>query len=124
MGNEKGASKDKLFKQFQNFAKQNQGHAVRYALGGQPLWFCEPCRLQHAPPVCENCGAKRVFEFQIQPQIIALLKSDRLDFGTACVYSCSESCDPKKSAYLREWIYVQPEPTTWRNCRRGEDPTK
>lgn len=113
--------KDKIFKTFEGFAKRHPSHVVRYELGGKPLWYCTPGQYLDPAPQCENCGAPRKFEFQIQPQLISLLDSDRLDFGIVCIYSCSASCEPPKSgsAYLREWAYVQPEPPAWRKPFRG-----
>mmetsp|Transcript_11775 Transcript_11775/g.37762 ORF Transcript_11775/g.37762 Transcript_11775/m.37762 type:complete len:254 (+) Transcript_11775:331-1092(+) len=63
-----------------------------------------------------STGAERIFEFQVQPQLIALLAgsrlADRLDYGTICCYVCSKSCDATDEAapYLEEFAHVQPEP--------------
>jgi len=40
---------------------------LRYDLGGQPLWVTDHNILQDssAVPDCENCGAPRHFEFQV-----------------------------------------------------------
>jgi len=115
-------NKDEQFKKFLAFAKEHNGHALRYELGGEPLWLAVPGQLNSYPPRCENCGAKRTFELQIQPQLISLLKNDRLDWGVVCCYTCSESCNPPGtgSAYLQEWIYMQHEPEDWRAVRRGD----
>mmetsp|Transcript_44397 Transcript_44397/g.85417 ORF Transcript_44397/g.85417 Transcript_44397/m.85417 type:complete len:81 (+) Transcript_44397:62-304(+) len=72
--------------------------------------------MQGKPPACERCGADRVFEFQIQPHLIAKLAgtrlADRLDFGTICCFVCSGHCDAADnvSPYLEEHAFVQPEP--------------
>lgn len=121
-GFEESENKDAQFKRFLLFAKAHQGHVMRYALGGEPFWFAETGQLSSKVPNCENCGAPRTFECQIQPQLISILKSDRLDWGIACCYTCSESCNPPETgcAYLEEWMYVQPEPSDWRCERRGD----
>lgn len=121
-GFEESENKDAQFRRFLLFAKAHQGHVLRYALGGEPFWFAEAGQLSSKVPKCENCGAPRTFELQVQPQLISMLKSDRLDWGIACCYTCSESCNPPATgcAYLEEWMYVQPEPSDWRCTRRGD----
>lgn len=112
---EKGV-KDEVFSTFNRFAAANNGHVVRYNFGGQPLWFCTPGRPDGSPPPCQNCGAPRVFEFQVQPQLIALLSgttdvAQRLDFGTICCFVCKRSCTaPDSRPYLEEFVCVQGEP--------------
>lgn len=107
---------DPVFSKFNAYSKANMGHVLRYKFGGQPLWFAEPNRLGSGPPPCERCGGERVFEMQLQPQMIAILGgtrlAERLDFGTICCYSCRASCDPAKgsSPYLEEFAHVQAEP--------------
>ena len=80
----------------------------------EPLW----CSREGVPakeeiPCCENCGAERVPEFQVMPQIIALLGvplHSGMDFGTLVVYTCSRSCAEHKEAkthYLKEFVWTQ-----------------
>jgi len=111
---ENGESDD-FFSKFNRYSLENKGHMLRYAFGGEPLWFCGPRRLLKDPPPCQRCGGARVFELQVQAQLISLLGgshcADRLDFGTICVYTCAESCDPLEGThtYAEEYGYVQPE---------------
>ncbi|CAE8732761.1 unnamed protein product, partial [Polarella glacialis] len=108
---------DEFFARFQSFHRENPSHILRYELGGAPLWFCKHRQLEGEVPCCSRCGGKRVFEMQVQPQLIYLLRgsplADRLDFGTMCVYVCEDSCEPEagSSPYIEEFVYVQPEPT-------------
>lgn len=131
---EKG-EKDEIFSKFQRFSAENQGHVLRHCFGGEPLWFCSPGRLGQesaedsvaksgddvppmGPPPCPRCGAARVFEMQVQPQLITLLGDSgselarRLDYGTACVFVCGASCTAPVdgSPYLEEFVHVQAEP--------------
>jgi len=80
---EEHSVKDAMFNRFQRFNRENAQHVLRYELGGTPLWFSKLKRLRGDPPTCQ-CGAKRVFEFQVQPALIALLKGsplqERLDY--------------------------------------------
>eukprot|EP00928_Gymnodinium_smaydae_P008259 TRINITY_DN13002_c0_g1_i1.p2 TRINITY_DN13002_c0_g1~~TRINITY_DN13002_c0_g1_i1.p2 ORF type:complete len:523 (+),score=144.50 TRINITY_DN13002_c0_g1_i1:173-1570(+) len=108
---------DVHFSRFNRFAAANPGHMLRYSFAGEPLWFCGPGRPEAGPPKCENCGADRVFECQVQPQLISLLAgtplADRLDYGVICCFVCSESCcasSERSSPYLEEVAVVQGEP--------------
>ena len=80
----------------------------------EPLW----CSVMGRPrpediPKCENCGAERVPEFQIMPQIMELMDisvHSGMDFGTLVVYTCSQSCSEKKGAkchYMKEFVWTQ-----------------
>lgn len=108
--------RDATFSRFNRYSAANNGHVLRYAFGGQPLWFCGPGQIAGDAPPCQNCGGPRVFEFQVQPQLIALLCGtsdmvDRLEFGTICCYTCRASCTaPSERPYLEEFAYVQAEP--------------
>merc|ERR1712217_885161 len=105
---EKGVH-DRNFQVFKRFAMANNGHIIRYKFGGQPLWFCTPGKMNGPPPACSACGGKTVFEFQIQPMLIAPLKgtddlADRLDFGTIACFACEESCSiPEDVGYVEEF---------------------
>eukprot|EP01134_Creolimax_fragrantissima_P003091 CFRG3091T1 len=58
-------------------------------------------------PKCEQCGAVRVLEFQILPQLLYHMNLDD-EWGVLSVYTCSESCTPKvvgKSCL--EYVYRQ-----------------
>jgi pre-rRNA-processing protein TSR4 len=108
--------RDDDFQKFQAFEEANPLHVLRYRWDGKPLWFTSLEKYQGDPPSCERCGASRVFEFQVQPQLINLLGSttfaDRLDFGTICIFSCSACCDlASGTAYAEEFVFVQREPT-------------
>lgn len=110
---EERSVKDPVFAKFTRFHALNKNHVLRYHLGGVARWFCQFRQLEDVPK-CPHCGGPRVFECQVQPMLIAQLKGplqERLDFGTICIYSCEESCDPHVPSYLEEFAYVQPEPT-------------
>eukprot|EP00435_Cladocopium_sp_Y103_P021010 s1405_g5.t1 len=109
---EERSVKDPVFAKFTRFHALNKNHVLRYHLGGAARWFCQFRQLEDVPK-CPHCGGPRVFECQVQPMLIAQLKGplqERLDFGTICIYSCEESCDPHVPSYLEEFAYVQPEP--------------
>ncbi|OON23072.1 programmed cell death protein 2 domain protein [Opisthorchis viverrini] len=82
------------FRKFKDLMSSEPDQVIRLERGGTPFWLSEtPPDI----PNCEACGAKRVFEFQVTPQILNYLKLDRLgeacpDFGSLYVFTCSESC--------------------------------
>lgn len=107
--------RDDEFLRFLCYCRENPGHVVRYKWLGKPLWYTKVRKLVDEPPPCELCGGPRVFEFQIQSPLIALLGNttlaDRLDFGTLCIFTCRGSCDLDCDApYAEEFVYVQAEP--------------
>ena len=84
-----------------------------------------------APP-CARCGAPRWFEFQILPQLLGAIEPEAdgggggggggdgaaaanplapsagsLDWGTACVYTCSASCAAADGEYAEEFVWHQ-----------------
>lgn len=56
--------------------------------------------------LCENCGSDRSFEFQVLPQLLHYIKSDRVDFGSLSVYTCSKSCKIGNK-YQREVVILE-----------------
>lgn len=101
---------DKVFRKFKERIKTNPDQVLRYHKGGQPLWVS----VDHIPeetdiPSC-SCGAKRQFEFQVMPQMLSHLQVDQLgnslDWGTLCVYTCSNSCQIGNT-YHPEFIWKQ-----------------
>lgn len=66
-----------------------------------------------APSACHYCGAPRVFELQLMPPLVYLLKASSgvdIEFGTVLVYTCSKSCWHDGSLACEEYICVQSEP--------------
>lgn len=82
---------------------------LRYRRAGKPLWT----RREPKPtiiPSCTRCGAPRIFEFQLLPQLLYYLDLDReFDFGTLAIYTCQASCDPVEPAdCIDEYVFEQP----------------
>ncbi|XP_052007374.1 programmed cell death protein 2-like [Xyrauchen texanus] len=100
----------KVFQKFKERIYHEPQQVLRYCKGGIPLWVSS----EHVPheediPKCP-CGAKRVFEFQIMPQLLNHLKVDRtdasIDWGTAAIYTCADSCE-QGNKYFAEFIWKQ-----------------
>lgn len=73
--------------------------AVRYAYGGQPLWCTAQSHSRsngESVPACENCGAKRVFEFQLMPGLLTLKKKTYLA-GSTDAYEVTMYSDERAS---------------------------
>ncbi|XP_041921070.1 programmed cell death protein 2 [Alosa sapidissima] len=83
---------------------------LRYERGGVPLWVSsEHKTLEENIPKC-SCGAKRIFEFQVMPQLLINLKVDStdasIDWGTLLVYTCANNCQ-QGNKYVPEFIWKQ-----------------
>lgn len=84
---------------------------IRYCRGGEgPLWVSGENKPEEKDiPNCV-CGAKRIFEFQIMPQLLNHLHVDSLgesiDWGTLVVYTCADNCGGGNK-YLEEFIWKQ-----------------
>lgn len=98
---------------FQARLARAPGQVLRYCRShdAKPLWP----RLDERPstlsiPVCHLCNGRRIFEFQILPQLLYFFKvpndPDGLDWGTLAVYTCDASCTSSK-AYMEEFVWVQ-----------------
>lgn len=102
---------DKIFRTFKDRITAEPEQIIRYCRGGEgPIWVSgENIPEEKDIPNC-SCGAKRVFEFQIMPQLLNHLKVDSLgesiDWGTLVVYTCAENCGAENK-YAEEFIWKQ-----------------
>ncbi|XP_015791358.1 programmed cell death protein 2 [Tetranychus urticae] len=106
-----GIEDDATFSHFTRKIKGYEDQILRYYYPSpdvtpEPLWICSANK-SYTIPNCPNCGAERIFEFQIMPQLIYQLKAS-FDFGILAVYTCKQNCSAEKEgAYLEEYIWVQ-----------------
>ena len=115
IGSSSDASEDKVLARFKATIRHSPDQVLRYSRGGQPLWVASEGAAQECHiPLCENCGGKRIFEFQILPQLLLHLDLEEkmgeagVDWGTLAVYACEKSCDVEGSrAYKQEFLYRQ-----------------
>lgn len=119
---------DQVFVKFQTTIDIDTTQVLRYttATNAQPLWMHSHGILDLKDvPKCALCGAERVYELQILPQIIYHLDlkrnnpsgnpDDEIDFGTLVVYTCKNSCTISPNvtnkyssgAYAVEYLYQQ-----------------
>ncbi|XP_010072228.1 PREDICTED: programmed cell death protein 2, partial [Pterocles gutturalis] len=103
---------DKIFQTFiQKFKTSALFQIIRYCRGGEgPIWVSGGNIPEEKDiPNC-LCGAKRIFEFQIMPQLLNHLQVDSLgesiDWGTLVVYTCADNCG-EGNEYLEEFIWKQ-----------------
>ncbi|KAK9881933.1 hypothetical protein WA026_018127 [Henosepilachna vigintioctopunctata] len=113
---EKGvpAHGDKMFHYFLSRIQKNPGQILRYCRDNEGPLFLYP--QMDIVGKCQYCQAEKVFEVQILPTIIPILKlhsdakpSTRLEFGTALVYTCKNSCWSLDTPVRQETVIVQKE---------------
>ncbi|KAJ7984894.1 hypothetical protein DPEC_G00359500 [Dallia pectoralis] len=100
----------KVFQKFKQRIASEPHQVLRYCRGGSPLWVSS----EHVPVEKDisncSCGSRRIYEFQVMPQLLNDLKVDSpdasIDWGTLAVYTCADSCD-QGNKYLAELIWKQ-----------------
>ncbi|BHF75491.1 Programmed cell death protein 2 [Sparganum proliferum] len=90
----KETKEEVIFAKFRQVMKAEPDQVLRFHRGGEPFWVSTT---PHTIPCCGACGGKRIFEFQITPQILSYLKLDCInepspDFATVYVFTCENSC--------------------------------
>lgn len=101
---------DKQFRKFKKRVSREPKQVLRYHRNGEPLWVSDEGKPgdKEIPPC--DCGSKRVFEFQVMPQMLNYLQVDSfeesVDWGTLVIYTCSQSCGDG-SAYVTEFLWKQ-----------------
>lgn len=103
--------KDETFKAYKRFDKHSPSHIVRYCFSktSKPLFYSDYDQFpSECKTPCENCGAPRIFEFQINSQILAQVKPLlSLDWGVVAFYTCSKCCTSNDSKYMKEVCEIQ-----------------
>ncbi|CAO1602559.1 hypothetical protein XANCAGTX0491_006168 [Xanthoria calcicola] len=136
------AKADKTFLRFAARLAQNPEQVLRYEWRGQPLLYSKDDEVgrafpsasvsstssQRVPhnrlPNCTNCGARRVFEFQLTPHAISELERgeeglEGMEWGTIVVGSCEKDCvergvEDGKVGWVDEWTGV-----SWEESVKG-----
>lgn len=90
----KETKENRFFNRFKEILRKEPDQVVRFDRGGVPLWATPTPTF---PPPCVKCGGKRIFEFQITPQLLSHLKLDKVgeaspDFATVYIFTCENSC--------------------------------
>ncbi|KAM4771761.1 programmed cell death protein 2 [Rhinophrynus dorsalis] len=101
---------DKMFNSFKKRISLEPEQVLRYCRGGEPLWISNRnVPVEEDIPNC-LCGAKRIFEFQVMPQLLNHLKVDSLgesiDWGVLAIYTCADNCNAEKR-YAAEFLWKQ-----------------
>lgn len=87
-------------------------HRIRYCYGNDVLWIRPLNEGDDVIPPCNWCGSARLPEIQLLSSIIYLTGEedlvDGMDWGTAVVFTCAESCRGQSSdPYATEVVIVQ-----------------
>ncbi|KAM5166276.1 programmed cell death protein 2 isoform 1-T1 [Callospermophilus lateralis] len=101
---------DNIFQKFKAQIALEPEQILRYGRGTEPIWISgENIPQEEDIPNCP-CGAKRIFEFQVMPQLLNHLKADRLgksvDWGILAVFTCAENCS-LGTGYTEEFVWKQ-----------------
>lgn len=115
LDNVEESATDRDFDKFNKRTKDEPTQVVRYDRGGKPLWVTkyEKIKKESAIPNCAHCGSKRIFEFQINPQLLSYLSLDEgtqsngVDWAGLYVYTCTKSCTAANKQYVEEFIFKQ-----------------
>ena len=112
-----------LSKTFKTFLKQvdkDPQQVIRYEWMGKPLLYNDQPIL--SPPPCPYCHSKRVFEFQMMPNLMNYIPRESIKvisnvdefnqskyWGTILVYSCMKDCHKEGSElfYAQEHVAIQ-----------------
>ncbi|XP_078256832.1 programmed cell death protein 2-like [Rhinoraja longicauda] len=108
---------DAAFAKFLKRISSCPEQVLRYSWSGRPLLLSPlPACADVAAPVCDSCGGPMVFEFQLMPALVSLLRSvdtteANVEFGTVLVFTCEESCwAPGTGRPREECAVVQADP--------------
>lgn len=115
-------TRDPAFSRFSKVVSYAADQVVRYDWDGTPLWATRKGQCLDTGK-CDLCGADRVFEMQVMPQLAYFLEErddseelsieqiakrlrDDAEWGTIFVFSCSRSCEVGED-YVREFAWMQ-----------------
>uniref|UniRef100_A0A8D1R4J6 Programmed cell death 2 like n=1 Tax=Sus scrofa TaxID=9823 RepID=A0A8D1R4J6_PIG len=108
-------SGDKMFYKFMKRIAACQEQILRYSWSGEPLFLTCPTSEVTEIPACSHCGVRRIFEFQLMPALVSMLRSANLglsvEFGTILIYTCEKSCWPQNhQTPMEEFCIIQEDP--------------
>ncbi|XP_045652153.1 programmed cell death protein 2-like [Ursus americanus] len=108
-------SGDKIFYKFMKRIAACQEQILRYSWSGEPLFLTCPTSEVTELPACSHCGVRRIFEFQLMPALVSMLRSTNLglsvEFGTILIYTCEKSCWPQNhQTPMEELCIIQEDP--------------
>lgn len=98
---------DVTFSKFKKRIECDPQQVLRYDRNGEPLWITEKNKLNSEDVSnCERCNGRRVFEFQIMPQLLNSLHQPDIDWGILAIYTCESSCETN-GGYAHEFVHKQ-----------------
>ncbi|XP_028405907.1 programmed cell death protein 2-like [Dendronephthya gigantea] len=122
---------DRIFQKFRKQISLCPEQCLRYSWDGEPLLMTS--QGPGSIPSCNACGGKRVFELQLMPALVSLLRvetqdqgtntrdnqdtdlyrnwsSECIEFGTVFVYTCSQGCWSEDERCREEYLLVHSDP--------------
>ncbi|KAG8563227.1 hypothetical protein GDO81_015984 [Engystomops pustulosus] len=107
-------NRDLVFHKFLKKISPCRQQILRYSWNGTPLYMSSPDEASQ-PSSCPRCGARRVFEFQLMPALVAMLQGTKadllLEFGTVLIFTCERSCwEEGDKSPVQEFCIVQEDP--------------
>ncbi|XP_064652417.1 programmed cell death protein 2-like [Lineus longissimus] len=108
---------DHVFHKFMKRVSLCPQQCLRYSWCGHPLPISKMAATQTIQRC--SCGSERVFEFQLMPALVNLLKysaeahtdsAPPVEFGTILVFTCPQSCWKEGDSMQEEAIIVQADP--------------
>ncbi|XP_030048601.1 programmed cell death protein 2-like [Microcaecilia unicolor] len=109
-------NRDQVFHKFMKRISSCSQQILRYSWNGQPLFITSsPLSNNKLVPACSSCESRRIFEFQLMPALVSIIKGVDTDvsveFGTVLVYTCQKSCwASDQQCPLEEFAFVQEDP--------------
>ncbi|XP_013384996.1 programmed cell death protein 2-like [Lingula anatina] len=106
---------DVIFEKFKKRISLCPQQCIRYQWAGEPLYISQALGSSWKCPPCQSCGSPRVFELQLLPTLVNVLrigtnKETSVEFGTVLVFTCKKACWSNNDVAVQEAVHVQADP--------------
>ncbi|KAM6430035.1 programmed cell death protein 2-like isoform 2-T2 [Liasis olivaceus] len=98
--------RNQMFHKFMKRISFCQEQILRYSWDGQPLFITSPSAdFQATVPPCNNCKSNRIFEFQLMPAMVNMLKTKDNGFAGQIPKNENTKGDARSATNLLQKIY-------------------
>ena len=106
--------KDELTSKFWKKLNKMPHQIIRYNLNGSPLLNRTVDSLDKLLQPCSACGSKRIFEFQLMPALVSILKPCKRkvtppEFATVLIFTCSKDCSSNQAVTEQAILLEDPD---------------